>query len=332
MVFGPCGGVRPGGACEVDTRPCPFVETPAPSWPAGASVALRLDDGWPRTSPLVICDARPSAPTLSAAAAMARAHEGWCDAVLLGDHHDRVDLPASLIASACLEAGIRPWVTLTCRDRNAVALEGELAACSAVGVREVHCVTGDARAAHIRPDTTEVFDLDSLRLVQLARTFDLTVSVAESPLAEPVGRRPARAADKSRAGASWCFLNVGVGAARAAAFVTSAREAGSTMRFVACIAVFTDEPGASRLAGLPGVILEESAVRRVLGAGDPVQAGIEEAVMSARQALAVDGIDAVDLSGPASTASDAERVAVMRAVAERVRVDAVPPQETEGAA
>ena len=33
MVFGPCGGVRSGGRCEVDDRPCPFVLDPAPAWP-----------------------------------------------------------------------------------------------------------------------------------------------------------------------------------------------------------------------------------------------------------------------------------------------------------
>ncbi len=39
--------------------------------------------------PIVVCDIRPDEPTLSAAARLADRDEGWCDAVLIGDHHDR---------------------------------------------------------------------------------------------------------------------------------------------------------------------------------------------------------------------------------------------------
>jgi 5,10-methylenetetrahydrofolate reductase len=329
MVFGPCGGVRPGGRCEVDDRRCPFVDDPAPRWPGGregTGLAVRapVDPLGRAGTPLVVCDARPPEATLAAARALGRDHAGWCDAVLIGEHHDRVDLPGSVLAAAAIDGGARPWVTLTCRDRNAVAIEAELVACAAVGVREVHCVTGDARAPHVRPGSAPVFDLDSLRLTALARSFGLTVSVAESPLAEPTAARPGRAAEKSAAGASWCFVNVGVDAERTARFVAASRAAGSDLRYIGCVAVFTDEPGAIRLAALPGVALDDSAVRSVLHAADPVEAGIDRAVSAARDLLSVDGVEGVNLSGPASTNGDADRLAVMRAVAERLRTPVRP--------
>ena len=332
MVFGPCGGVRPGGACEVDRHRCPFLDDPAPRW-GPSSHGTRSEPRAPGPAdvtgapPLVVCDARPTVPTLAAARALGEAYAGWCDAMLLGEHHDRVDLPGSLLAAAAVEAGARPWVTVTCRDRNAVALEAELAACAAVGAVAVHCVTGDARAPHVRPGTSGVFELDSLRLTSLARSFGLTVSVAESPLVAPVAARPSRAADKCRAGATWCFLNVGVGPADVARFVAASRRAGSTMRHVACVAVFTDEGGAERLGALPGVGIGAAEVRRVVGAPDPVAAGIERAVDVARSLLAVDGVDGVNLSGPASTRSEADRVAVVRAIADRLR-DLAPSRAT----
>jgi 5,10-methylenetetrahydrofolate reductase len=323
MVFGPCGGVRSGARCEVDDRSCPFVASPAPRWPAGRPDAPPWRGptaGRALAPPIIVCDIRPAEATLEAARSLARAHAGWCDAVLLGEHHDRIDLPNEVLAPVLLEEGCRPWVTLTCRDRNGVALESELVALAELGVREVHCVTGDARAAHVRPGTTPVFDLDSLRLTALARSLGLTVSVAESPTVEPVEVRPRRAADKDRAGASWCFVNLGVTPGELDRFITRSRAEGSTLRHLVCVPVFTDATGADRLAALPGVDLDPSVVAAVVHAPDPRSAGIAHAVAAARTFLAIDGVDGVNLSGPASSAGPAERAGVMRAVAEQLRV------------
>jgi 5,10-methylenetetrahydrofolate reductase len=294
----------------VDSAPARYLGAPAAPTDAVAP---------PR--PLVLVDARPREATLASAAAVGRAHAGWCDAVLVGEHHDDVDLPGSMIALAAQHEGARAWVTVACRDRNSVALEAELAACRAAEVDVVHCVTGDMRAPHVRPGTTPVFELDALRLTRLARSLGLPVSVAESPLAEPASARPARAADKARAGAAWCIVNLGVTPEQLQRFVDRTRQAGADLRFLACVPVFTDAPGAVRLGRLPGVGLDEEAVRRVLGAPRPVDAGIEHAVEQARAFLAVDGVCGVDLSGPGSTEGEADRVAVMRAVAERLKVE-----------
>lgn len=331
MVFGPCGGVRSGGRCEVDERPCPFVAVPAPRWPQAAPDAVGGADTGSSSlrPPVVVCDIRPAEPTLAAVRALGRLHADWCDAVLLGEHHDRIDLPNVTLAPALLDVGCRPWVTLTCRDRNAVALEADLAALAELGVREVHCVTGDARAAHVRPGTTAVFDLDSLRLTALARRFGLTVSVAESPAVEPVDRRPLRAADKCRAGASWCFVNLGATAGEVDRFIGASRRAGSSLRHIVCVPVFTDAAGADRLAALPGVRLDPEVVRSVIRAPDPRAAGIAHAVAAARTLLALDGVDGINLSGPGSTSGPGDRVAVMRAVAEQIRA---PEHETEASA
>lgn len=339
MVFGPCGGVRPGGRCEVDARPCPFVETPPPRWPSSAGSPSTIVTAPPAArpeplgtggTPLVVCDVRPAEPTRASAIACARLHRDWCDVALLGEHHDRVDLPNVTLAPILLDEGCRPWVTVTCRDRNGVALEGDLAALADAGVQEVHCVTGDARAAHVRPHTTPVFDLDSLRLAALARAFGLTVSVAESPTVEPIDGRADRAADKCAAGATWCFVNLGPSPAEVAAFIQRSRRVGSTLRHLVCVPVFTDAASAERLAALPGVGIEASAVERVVGSTDPRSAGIELAAERARAFLEIDGVDGVDLSGPGSSEGPVDRAAVMRAVAERIRSSTIAVAGSEG--
>ena len=265
------------------------------------------------------CDFRPDRPTLTEIRSLARHYAAWADTVLLGDHHEKVEMPNVLTAAITIEEGLAPWVTLSCRDRNRVALEGDLAALAELGVAGVHCVTGDARAAHVRPGSTPVFDLDSLRLTALARSFGLTVSVAESPTVEPVSQRSGRVVDKQRAGASWCIVNVGPDAGQLRSFIAQSRQLGANLRFAACVPVFTDATGADRLRHLPGVQLDAAAVAAVLSAADPVAAGVEHATARAESLLAVDGIDGINLSGPASTQSVHERADVMRFVAERLR-------------
>lgn len=320
MVFGPCGGVRATGRCELDERACPFVDQPLVRWdgpapaPAPASgLVARMGE-----RPVVITDlrVRPFDPaSLSGVAAeLGRAS----DAVLIGDHQSRHDLPPVLLARLAADAGARPWVTLSCRDRNGLVLESELAGLALVGVEGVHCVTGDGRGPGARTDATQVFDLDSLRLVAMARLAGLAASVAATPAAPPVALRPARVAEKERAGAGLCFVNHAGGPAAVARFVAAARDAGATVPFVPCVPVFTDRPSAAVLAAFPGVTVDPELVERVLGAADPVEAGIAAAVDQALAMAAIDGVGGVNLSGAATSGPEHESAAIMAAVGRRL--------------
>ena len=106
------------------------------------------------------------------------------------------------------DAGAKPWVTLACRDRNRAVLETELAGLRHDGLATVLCVTGDGRAYDVRPDITQVFDLDGTRLAALAATMGLPVAVAETPTAPPTDVcGPCRLVAKQRAGAQLAVLN-----------------------------------------------------------------------------------------------------------------------------
>jgi methylenetetrahydrofolate reductase (NADPH) len=291
MVMGPCGGVRADGGCEVQPHPCVF-EAPVP-WPEPVPpVPLRA-------TPLILTDfsSEPySVPMLTAVAAVLAPS---CDAVLVGEHQDRPDFPPTLHASLLLQAGVRPWLTLACRDRNRIVLEQELTGLRHVGVDAVLCVTGDARAYDVRPDVTQVFDLDGTRLTALAASTGLSAAVPETITAPPRHLRARRLAHKQRAGAAVAVLNHAA-VPSVAEFMTAAAQAGVTIPVIASVTLYTDARSADVLSALPGLELDPVAVRRVLADPDPVAAGLATAAREARSLLRVPGVVGVNISGMAS--------------------------------
>ena len=292
MVMGPCGGVRADGSCEVAPRPCVF-ETPV-EWTGPAAAPAPL-----RTVPRILTDFSSEPWSAAMLASVAAVLGPGCDAVLVGEHQDRPDFPPTLHASLLMAAGVRPWMTLTCRDRNRIVLEAELTGLRELGVDAVLCVTGDARAYDVRPDVTQVFDLDGTRLAALAAAVGVTAAVAETPTAPPRPLRGFRLLQKQRAGAGVAVLNH-ASAGSVAGFMAAAARAGVTIPVIAAVAVFTDELSAAVLSALPGLELDPAAVRAVLSHRDPVAAGIEAAAREARALLAIPGVAGVNLSGLAS--------------------------------
>lgn len=313
MAYGPCGGVRADLGCELGDRPCPFVTRPPVLW-AGEPV-----EPAPVAAPLVLTDltVRPYDP--GSVRRVVEILAPVSDGLLVGEHHNRPDLPPTLFATEVLSAGGRPWTTLTCRDRNRIVLEQELVGLRTLGVQGVLCVTGDARGQGVRPDVTQVFDLDGTRLAALAASLGVPVAVPEAPDSPPVGLRPERIAQKQRAGAGICVLNHVRSPRRLAEFVAAARAAGATLPFVAGVAVYTDERSARVLQRFPGLALDPAAVAGVLAAPDPVAAGVAAAVAEARALLAIPGVAGVNLSGLASGLGEDAAAEIKAAVAAEVR-------------
>src|SRR5436190_1494088 len=116
------------------------------------------------------------APPLSFAAAdlldKALPLRGLVDAVNVTDGASaHAHLSAPIAAAILVREGIEPVLQLTCRDRNRIALEGELMGAAACGVRNLLCLTGDDPKAGDQPDTKAVFDIDSAALMRIARAL-----------------------------------------------------------------------------------------------------------------------------------------------------------------
>ncbi|MBU1587241.1 MAG: methylenetetrahydrofolate reductase C-terminal domain-containing protein [Actinobacteria bacterium] len=322
MEYGPCGGVEFDGTCEVSPHRCVFLDLPTVRWHGVASVepaghsdpvpAAPVSSGAVEmralmaTRPVVVADFPARALDAASIAECGAILAGRVDAVLAGDAGSaRVQFPPAYRASLIRAAGLQVWTGFNCRDRNRVAMEGELAALAHVGVAGVHCVTGDHTSTGQRPDATPVFDLDSTEAASLARANGHLVSVAEAPATPPVDRRPDRLLEKFRAGAEVCFVNHAGGAAPVASFVARAQDLGATMAFIPCIPVVVDRESAELLRTFTTLVLPDGYLERILDAADPFAAGIAAAVELGREFLAIDGVTGVNLSGGAGPGREA---------------------------
>jgi 5,10-methylenetetrahydrofolate reductase len=81
----------------------------------------------------------------------------------------RVHMSALAAAAIMAREGIDPVLQLTTRDRNRLALQGDVLGASALGIHNFLCLTGDKMSAGDQPDAAEVFEIDSGALMRQMR-------------------------------------------------------------------------------------------------------------------------------------------------------------------
>ena len=95
--------------------------------------------------------------------------KGVADAVNVTDSPGAKVHMSSLTASIILaQNNIEPILQLTVRDRNRLALQGDLIGASALGVHNILCLSGDDPKNGDQPETSAVNDINSLTLIEMA--------------------------------------------------------------------------------------------------------------------------------------------------------------------
>lgn len=105
--------------------------------------------------------------------------EANIDAVTLADN-SLATVRVSNIAAASLikqQYDIEPLVHITCRDRNLIGLQSHLLGLSLIGVSEILAITGDPSKVGHLPGATNVYDVNSKGLTELALRFNQGINV-----------------------------------------------------------------------------------------------------------------------------------------------------------
>ncbi|MEN8240665.1 MAG: methylenetetrahydrofolate reductase [Chloroflexota bacterium] len=151
----------------------------------------------------------------------ARLLKGYCDAVNLTDNQTAIVRMSSIGAGAILvQEGLEPVIQMTCRDRNRLAIQSDLLGAYALGMRNLLCLTGDHQSFGNHPTAKNVFDMDSIQLVQTISSMRddhifqngeelkgveprFFVGAAAAPFADPIDFRPYRLGKKVNSGANF---------------------------------------------------------------------------------------------------------------------------------
>jgi methylenetetrahydrofolate reductase (NADH) len=241
-------------------------------------------------------------------------YEEYVDAVNATDNTSAHAHASPLaVAIALKQLGMEPVMQLTCRDRNRLALEADIAGAALHGIENVCCLTGDDVTAGDEPEARRVFDLDSTQLLALGSAMasgtylsgrhirpapHLFLGAVENPGAPPHDYRVDRALKKVRAGARFIQLQVGFRPERLEAFMREAVASGLADRAALLPSIcLVRTPAALRYidANVPGIEVPTETIERCERAADPEAECFEVACELAEHARSLPGVAGLHL-------------------------------------
>jgi methylenetetrahydrofolate reductase (NADPH) len=151
------------------------------------------------------------------------------DSVNITDNQTAVVRMSSWAASILLvQEGLEPNFQMVCRDRNRLAMQGDILGAYAHGIKNMLCLSGDHQKFGDHPQAMGVFDIDSIQLIAMVKHMrdegqflsgaeikdppKMFIGAASNPFAEPYEWRVHRLAKKINAGADFvqtqCIYNM----------------------------------------------------------------------------------------------------------------------------
>jgi 5,10-methylenetetrahydrofolate reductase len=109
----------------------------------------------------------------------------YVDAVNITDNQSAVMRLGPLAGSILLQKyGMDPIFQMTCRDRNRMALQSDLLSACSMGIDNVLCLTGDHIKFGDHKAAKQVFDIDSVQLLHIAREMNQGKDMAGNKLTQ----------------------------------------------------------------------------------------------------------------------------------------------------
>uniref|UniRef100_UPI00389941DB methylenetetrahydrofolate reductase n=1 Tax=Aerosakkonema funiforme TaxID=1246630 RepID=UPI00389941DB len=223
---------------------------------------------------------------------MAQMLKGRVHAINITDGSRAVLRMCPLVASVILlQYGIEPICQVACRDRNRIGLQADLMGAHAIGIRNILALTGDPVKAGDHPDCKAVFDLESVRLLQLIDKMnngfdwndkpltdgatDLFVGAAIDPQSPSWSGLQSRFERKLQAGAQFFQSQLISDFDRLEKFMSQIA-AGSNKPILAGIFLLKSAKNAEFINRcVPGVNIPQHIIDRLASAKDPLEEGMK---------------------------------------------------------
>ena len=214
--------------------------------------------------------------------------KGHCDAVNITDNQTAIVRMSSIGSGAIVvQEGLEPIIQMTCRDRNRLAIQSDLLGAYALGMRNLLCLTGDHQTFGNHPTSKNVFDIDSIQLVQMVSAMRddcvfqcgeafkgpeprFFVGAAAAPFADPVEFRPYRLAKKVKAGANFIQTQLVYDVEAFEKYMEKVRSLGlHEQTYILAGVGPLKSPGMARYMknSVPGILVPDAIIERMTAAG-----------------------------------------------------------------
>lgn len=241
--------------------------------------------------------------------------KGYVDAVNVTDNQTSVVRMSSFASCILLkEMGFDPILQMVCRDRNRIALQSDILGAAALGINNILCLTGDHQKFGDHPAAKNVFDLDSVQLIQTIKWMrdegkflggeelkgvpKLFIGAAANPFADPFEIRVPRLAKKVTAGVQFiqtqCIYNL----ERFERWMEMVRDRGlhEKVHILGGVTPFKSVGMARYMKNMvPGMDVPDEFIERLKGVAKEGQAeeGIKICVESIGRLKAIEGVHGV---------------------------------------
>ncbi len=243
--------------------------------------------------------------------------KGSVDAVNVTDNQTSVVRMSSFASCILLKGmGFDPILQMVCRDRNRIALQSDILGAAALGINNILCLTGDHQKFGDHSTAKNVFDMDSIQLIQTVKWMRddgkflsgeelkgvprLFIGAAANPFADPFEIRVPRLAKKVAAGVQFiqtqCIYNLD----KFEKWMEMVRDRGlhEKVHILAGVTPFKSVGMARYMKNMvPGMDVPDELIERMKGVEKEKQAeeGITICVESIQRLRAVEGVHGVHL-------------------------------------
>src|SRR5690606_29260302 len=236
--------------------------------------------------------------------------DGWVDGINAVDASGANCHMSSMgICALLTRMGYAPIMQIACRDRNRIAIQGDVLGAAAMGVCNILCLTGDGVQAGDQPGAKPVFDLDSMSLLETIRIMrdehrflsgrklssppHVFLGAAINPFAPPYEFRALRLGKKIAAGAQFVQSQYCFDVPMFRAYMQRVRDLGYDEKcFILCgVGPLASARTARWIrSNVPGIHIPDAVIARLEGAADQKKEGKQLAIDIINEVKEIPGV------------------------------------------
>lgn len=246
-----------------------------------------------------------------------RSVKNHVDGILVTDNQDgRIHLDPLAAAALVRQHGGDPIMQLACRNRNRIALLGELLGAAALNVSSLMLIRGNRVPEGFQPRPKAVFDVDAAELIAMANTFkadeelpsppDFFVGSVVTPHAPAPGWQPEKLMRKADAGVQFVITQLCMDIPQLREYMKHLVAAGMPRRlsvFITLAIPATADDARHLVASRPQNQIPDEIIARLDAASDPEQEAIAVCAEMLRELAEIPGVGGAHLVATRNLAS-----------------------------